>query len=123
MRISILGRSAARAFRHMTFPAFRRLLDFDPALPGCLAIGSFDGAHASGLALAAIDDAGTTSRILSLYVEREQRGRGVATRLAAAAEDALARAGARDVAAKYMSGQPTTAALEAVLRKRGWDAP
>lgn len=123
MRVALVDRDAADAFRHMTFPAFRRLLDFDPALPRCVAVGAWEGGRAAGLALGAIDPERPAAELASLFVEREHRGRGMGTQLLGRAEEELARLGVREVSGTYMTGSPSTAAIEAVLKKSGWDDP
>lgn len=101
---------------------FRSLLDFNPAVPPPTAVGVWRENSAVGLALGTGAD-GRAAKMLSLYVDDGHRGKGIATLLLAQAEAELMRAGAAEVAATYMTGQPTTAALEAVLRKRAWDEP
>ncbi len=66
---------------------------------------------------------GAAARVLSFFVARAHRNKGVGTALLARLEDALRRQGAPAVEAAYRTSWPGHGALERVLRKRGWDAP
>ena len=117
--------SAAMAdgFRHMTFPAFRDLLDFDPAKRAPLAVGARVNEHPVGLALAAPTGAPGGGELLSLYVDQDYRRRGVAGELMRQTLAACAARGAAEISATYMSGQAGTAAVERIFESSGWDAP
>lgn len=114
---------AADGFRHMTFPAFRGLLDFDPANPTPLAVGARVNDRPAGLALAAPTGAPGSGELLSLYVDQGYRRRGVASDLMRQILAAFAARDAAEISATYMSGQPGTAAVERIFASTGWDAP
>ena len=61
--------------------------------------------------------------LLSVFVAPDHRGRGVATALVAAVEEALRARGAAAIEAVYMTGKPSISAVERIFEKRGWDAP
>jgi GNAT superfamily N-acetyltransferase len=115
--------AAADPFRHMTFPAYRAVLDFDPVRPAPVLVGAMADGAAIGLALAAIASRGTDSELLSMYVEPNYRNRGVAAALVEKTCDELNARGVETVRATYMTGQPVTAAVERVFTKTGWSAP
>jgi hypothetical protein len=59
----------------------------------------------------------------SLFVTRPNRGQGLGRVLLAAAEEELARRGARQVRLEYHTDMPAHPALERLLRGRGWAEP
>lgn len=108
-------------YRRLTFPAFRGWLD-TPCDPGLVAVGlRVDGASA-GLALGWVGDDGQAT-LASVFVLPEHRGQGGATALLAHWSRQAAQSGATAVQATWRSGQPTTAAVEALLARAGWSAP
>jgi GNAT superfamily N-acetyltransferase len=134
VRFMPLDPALAGAVEGMTFPRFRHLLSLTPAprYPsdgdrvvvqpvGVVAMASREPV---GLSLAAIprDEPGT-AEVLSLFVHREWRGRGLATELLARMEAVLAAAGIGEVQGTYSTGKASTAVLEHVLRTRGWEPP
>ncbi len=125
---------ADAAFAAMTFPAYRRLLALEPTVrhpeqgdPRSiqpLAIGAFRGGRPIGLALAERPLADPDpAELLSLFVADGERARGVGGALVAAAEAALAAAGATAVQATWTAGKPAIAWLERILYRRGWSRP
>ena len=134
LRIHPLEPSMADELEAMTFPRFRHLLLMFPAprFPGdgdrrnVIATGMVArvGAQPVGLALAATpQDAPAEAELLSLFVDPEWRGRGVATALLAALESQLVARGTVRIEGTYMTGKPAIQALERVLEKRGWEKP
>jgi GNAT superfamily N-acetyltransferase len=134
VQIEPLTPGIASSFAAMTFPAYRHLLALTPAprhLDGTeqptrqpVGVAALCGDRAVGLALADRPMAGGGHpELLSLFVHSEWRGRGIGTRLIAAVEQSLRDAGDSVVDAVYMSGRPTTAAVERILQKRGWGRP
>jgi GNAT superfamily N-acetyltransferase len=118
----------------MTFPAFRHLLAMTPApryvdgTAQCLrqpvGVTAISHGHAVGLVLADMPLEGRGHpEVLSLFVHSGWRGRGIGSLLLVALEDSLRRAGHSVVDAVYMSGRPTTAAVERIFQKCGWSAP
>jgi len=122
-------------FAHMTFPAYRRLLGppgaaevpVEPGEPSArpLAVRALVDAEPAGLALAAFRPSapGGPAELLSILVADEWRGRGIATRLLERIEDMARERGAPILEAVYMTGKPSTEALERLLAGRGWSTP
>src|SRR5688572_5969870 len=99
MRVSLVDADTADHFRYMTFPRYRPLLGFDPALPRVVGIGAWDENRPVALALGGIHPDDPLAELLSLYVEPSHRGRGVATRVLSEAEAEFAQGGAQEVVA------------------------
>jgi GNAT superfamily N-acetyltransferase len=110
-------------FRMQTFPAFRGWLDFEAAGTVPVAIGASQQGATVGLALAVPDAGGLRCNLLSLYVDPSKRGQGIATSLLARLEEECLARGLRTLWGNYMTGQPTTPALERVLVKCGFPQP
>ena len=113
---------AASAFRHMTFPAYQHLLDFDSSRPAPLAIAVRNEADSTGLALAypAADNA---ADLLSVFVESGARGQGLGTELVRRIESVCMTRGVKKLTATYMTGQPGTEAVERIFARTGWSEP
>lgn len=110
----------AYLYAPMTFPMYRPLLLGDPARR--LALGLTHADEPAGLGLVELEPNGDT-RLRSLYVAEALRGRGLAAALLEALEAAGRAAGRAEITAVWMAGQPSTAAVERVLAKRGWEPP
>ena len=77
-----------------------------------------------GLALARQDvHDSRRGEVLSLYVQPEERRRGIAHQLLAAAEDALRGTGCEEVSLGYKADSPAAPALERLLAAAGWEPP
>jgi GNAT superfamily N-acetyltransferase len=124
----------ATAFASMTFPAYRHLLAMTPAprhLDGTnqqsvqpVGIAALSEEQAVGLVLAEIPvDRDGHPQMLSLFVRHDRRGQGIGTRLVGALEESLQHSGHLVVDTVYMTGRPTTAAVERILEKCGWGNP
>ena len=98
--LELSGRSA-EAFEHLTFRGLAPLLRRAGADGRVLALGAVGDGGPIGLALAEISEDGAAAELRSLAVRSEHRRRGVATRLLAAVERALAVARVRSVAASF----------------------
>ena len=120
-------------YRGYTFPAYRYLLEL-PAQPQLLAMGLQCNGLPVGLALGfmqtsenvdGVDGANppNTAVLASIFLVPEQRGRGQARVLLQAWLEHAQRAGAETVQVTWRSGQPTTGALEALLKQTGWSPP
>ncbi|MFT3772470.1 MAG: GNAT family N-acetyltransferase [Minicystis sp.] len=118
--IRLLDSSEAAALGAMTFPRFRKGL----GAPRTIAVGALTGGDCVGLGLASLPGApDRRGEVLSIFVAAEHRGRGLATGLLGALEQALAAAGVASAELSFASDKPTTPAFERVLAKRGWAAP
>ncbi len=102
-----------------TFPAYRELLS--ESRDDVIGIVAWRRRWPVGLALAHCKD--NNSELLSLFVNSENRNRGVGTRLLARLEDRLRNMGIASVRTTYMTGKPGSIALERVLEKSGWEPP
>ena len=118
-----------------TFPSYRHLLALEPTT-------RFEKRGASGLvkpfAFVAeakgrpvglilgclpLEESPAQGELLSLFVDAEHRRRGVATRLVAELEEALAAEGCESLEAVYMTGSPYIDAVEKALARRSWQEP
>jgi GNAT superfamily N-acetyltransferase len=119
----------------MTFPAYRHLLSLRPGLrlpserdqrmvqPLALVARAEDVPIGLALADMPLETGSQEPELLSLYVVQPWRAQGVATALVEAIEDALRARGAVSVAAIYMTGRGSVAALERIWHTRGWSPP
>ena len=113
-------------YEDLTFPPVARRLAVRPAAGewrGALAVG---GEGPVGLALVEIGaraGAAGTAQLFSLAVLPAHRGRGLGTRLVAAAEGLAREAGADAVEGAYRTSWRSRGAVEALLASRGWSPP
>jgi ribosomal protein S18 acetylase RimI-like enzyme len=113
----------APAYRAMTFPRFRPLLEqLGPGSP-VVGLGARRGEQPLGLALAEIGPGHGVAEILSLFVSPADRSRGVGASLLAGLEQELVGRGCAEARIVYMTGKATTAALERLLARAAWSAP
>ncbi len=134
VRLELLQPPVASAFASMTYPAYRHLLQLQPAPkllsePGSLpvqpvAVAALEVGRPVGLMLAALPLVeGELPELLSIYVVPEGRGRGVGTALVAAAEKAAAAAGFSSLAATWTEGASGSEWWVRQVATRGWQAP
>jgi GNAT superfamily N-acetyltransferase len=119
----------------MTFPAYRRLLDLrrqvrHPELEETAPARPFGFvAEVAGmpvaLALAELQDheAASAAQLLSVFVEPEMRGGGLAGRLVQAVEQGAVDRGATRLTATYTAGRSGVGRMERILADRGWQSP
>jgi GNAT superfamily N-acetyltransferase len=119
----------------MTFPAYRHLLARQPTVrlpsepeqrpiqPVALVVRASEGPVAMALAELPVRREDGAPELLSVFVAREHRGRGIGTGLVEAMEEVLAERGAEAVEAVYTTGKPSIAAVERIFEKRGWEPP
>ena len=124
----------ALLFRNMTFPAYRHLLDLDPAVRHLdegpqrmiepLAVGAWRDQQPIGLVLAERpSEEPAPAELLSLFVNPESRRQGVASALLAAVEAAARDDGRPRLRAVYMTGKQGAAIFEHMIAGRGWTPP
>lgn len=104
----------------MTFPAYRAAVRSPEAITVCA------WAHGEPVGLAAAVPHPATpgeAVVLSISLKPDWRGRGGGTRLMAALEDAMLARGIGRATLTYMSGNPSTSAVERILARTGWAAP
>jgi GNAT superfamily N-acetyltransferase len=119
------------AWAAMTFPLYRPLLPLvgtgAAAAQGALPIAcrALERDRPVGLVLAQHTAAALDSaELLSVYVAAAYRGRGIATRLVACLEHAARdRHGVGELTGSYMTGKPSTPAVERVFEKCGFTPP
>lgn len=107
-------------YASMTLAPYRELLE-SPAVSGRqhVALGVSEAGRPVGLALVQID-ADRTAECLSIYVVRDQRGRGVGTELLERLEIGLAELGCSAVALRYDANVPEGRHLERLLTRHHW---
>ena len=114
----------------MTFPMYRPLLRLLGTgmtdAHGCRPVARIAraGGLPAGLVVAELPTADRPSaELLSVLVNADMRGLGIATALIAGIERDLMRLGSTELTAVYMAGKPGIDALERVLQKRGFSPP
>lgn len=108
----------AIAFRNLAYPAHQHALhQLGPESP-IIAIGAIAEGKPAGLVLA--EARGEKSAILSICTASAFRNRGIATELLNAAERALRTRDVPSASLTYVTGKPTTEALEKLLARCGW---
>ncbi len=133
-----LDATFAEQVRPWTFPAYRHLLDFRPTVRmdgldrrtiAARGVVALEDGKPRGALLGCVPDASDTlglpnpPEILSLYVERATRGRGLGAGLVAEFERSVAAAGFGHVEAVYMTGPKEIEFVERILARRGWAPP
>ena len=127
----------AEQFASMTFPAYRHLLNLEPATRHLasddtriiqpLAVAASLGGQPAGLALAELpiaqDRDQHSAELLSVFVDKTCRGHGLGKALLGALESLVAEAGLGELAAVYMRGKPSIDIVERLLAQHGWSEP
>ena len=109
-------------FLNMTFSAFAPWLREITPDSELVAVGALSGSEPVGLGLARRDADGGMAEILSLFIQPPLWRGGLGTQLLAELEKSLFQLGCRRVCIAYNTG-PSSAALECVLQKQGWQTP
>ena len=114
----------------MTFPLHRHLLGLlgtgasDPKGIRPVARYALVDGRPAGLVLAELPTPQRPSaELLSMFVAAELRARGLATSLLEGLESDLARDGVGELVGVYMTGKPSTDAIERIFAKRGFTPP
>jgi GNAT superfamily N-acetyltransferase len=124
-------RPLGQEWEAMTFPLFRQLLpllgtgNVDAQGHRPIACRAIEGETPAGLVLGQVrSDNPSSLEMLSILGAPDFRGRGVATKLLAALEDAArGSAAVRQLTGVYMTGRPSIPALERVFAKCGFPPP
>jgi GNAT superfamily N-acetyltransferase len=120
--LQTLNSITAMPYQRLTFPSYRdRLYNLTPTTT--LAIGAMVDEQAIGLALAEMLPDGRSATVLSIFVDSCYRDRGIGTALLARLEQELQHRGCAELELVYVTGKPSTAALERLLHRCGWDEP
>lgn len=126
----------AQRCERMTFPAYRHLLNLEPAPRHLDEAGqmpvqplAFGAIHREmpvvlgmGLVELPVDDE-RFPELLSIFVSQSLRKRGLATQILTALQDELRSRGYQALETVYMSGRPAAAAAERLLANAGWEEP
>lgn len=120
VQLSPVGAAEAGRYLDLTFPSYRPLLSVPDGR--FVAIAATAGGAPAGLALAHIESP-ETATVLSVAVRRCWRRHGLAGALLARLEEELRALGSRSTRCVYVAGNPSTDAVERLLRRRGWETP
>jgi len=121
--IQLSDAKVAAQYRSMTFPAYRRLLDFSSAVVAPIAIGTLQNAAPAGLALLLARPSAGEAELLSIFVTPRLRRSGIALELMQRTLAYCKTHRIRNISANYMSGQGSTQTLENIFNKTGWTIP
>jgi GNAT superfamily N-acetyltransferase len=110
-------------FTNMTFGTYQPLLLAGPSGGRAVAVGAYHEGKPVALALSEFTGGAGTAEVLSLFCDPAHRRRGLGTALLAATERELAARGCRRATATWSSGAAGAAAVERILRARGWSPP
>ena len=128
-----LGEEQGQAFEKMTFPAYRHMLalkpttrmprehDDEPFDP--MAVGAVVEGRPVGLALGGAAPDTDTVEILSVFVSKEWRRKGIASRLVEVYEKEARKLRRPRLSAIYMTGRPGAEEFETIARSLGWNEP
>jgi GNAT superfamily N-acetyltransferase len=120
----LISLSDIRQFQDFTFPMYRPRLEINES--GYFAnilIGATIKGFPVGLAYTAINLHKPGAELFSVYVDKNYRNQGIASRLIQSTCKELVIRKVPSVSAVYITGQPTTAALEHVFVKTKWSIP
>ena len=110
-------------YQAFTFALFRSRLQVLAPNGKIVAIAASESDKPIGLALAEISLDGKSAEVLSIFVLPMYRRHGVATALLARLEQELFLRGCTSAELVYITGQPTTLALERLLQRCSWTSP
>lgn len=121
--LSKLTQATAVKYWGLTFPSFQSKLEKLTPQGLAIAIGAEFLNRPVGLVLAEVDLSRRTAEVLSLLVLEPYQGMGIGTSLLTNLEQELFQQDCTDVHIVYMTGEPTIAVLEHLLKKLHWSAP
>lgn len=121
--LNVLNDSTAAKYEHLTYPIFRSRLEASGLQQSIVAIGASFLWQPVGLAMAEISPDGTKGEVLSIFVTPQSRCAGIGTSLLTCLEQELFKRGCTGVKLDYITGKPTTPALERLLQKCNWVPP
>jgi GNAT superfamily N-acetyltransferase len=136
LRLEVLSPPVAPVYYTMTFPAYRHLLTLQVSVRHeeghhgpkrevqPLAVAALEGDEPVGLALAEIPlDRSDVPQLLSVFVNKEHRLRGIGSLLVQAVEVELKRRGFEQIRAVYMTGKAGADTMQRIFERLEWDAP
>lgn len=118
-----LNSMTAVPYQRFTFPIYRTYLQGLIPQDNVLAIGATTAEQASGLVLAELSPETRSGTILSIFVDPPYRRQGIGTALLMHMEQELQQRGYQELQLVYVTGKPTTTALERLLHTCQWTAP
>lgn len=119
LRVAALDAQDTSAFAGFTYPRLSGKLRHLPE--SWFAIGAWIAGRPAGLALGHMEDNGA-AELLSVFVDREWRCRGIGRRLVAELSHLLRARGARLISARIGGHNPSRPALDLALTRLGWPA-
>lgn len=120
-RIQLLTPEEYPDYASMTFPSYRQRLELPLGTSTLVAIGAMEKERPVGLALAEIQQ--NEAELLSIYVNRDQRGQKISIRLMEALDEELKSREIRRLRTAYMDGIAGAAAFRSLLGSTGWSRP
>lgn len=121
---NVLNDSTAANYERLTFPSYGHLLRDRSSNKCIIAIAASYLEQPVGLALAKIvPNDSSAAEVLSIFVEPLHRCAGMGTALLTRLEAELSQRDCTKAKLVYMTGKPTTPALERLLQKCNWAPP
>lgn len=118
-----LNSITALLYQRFTFPLYRARLLAGTIQGATVAIGAMAGDRAIGLVLAELVPAQRSANLLSIFVDPSHRCRGIGTALLTRLEQELQQQGCPELQLVYVTGKPSTAALERLLQRCHYPSP
>ncbi|MBA2748335.1 MAG: GNAT family N-acetyltransferase [Tatlockia sp.] len=118
---NVLDDSTAAKYERLTFPSYQHLLRAVESNKSIVAIAASYLEQPVGLALAEImPNDSSAAEVLSIFIEPPHRCTGMGTALLTRLEADLRARGCTKAKLVYITGKPTTQALERLLQKCNW---
>jgi cytochrome P450/GNAT superfamily N-acetyltransferase len=120
----INNRETASLYESFTYPYYRaKLQAIEPEGFVVAIAANSDLGEPIGLALAEIGQDSKFALVLSIFVKPNYRSQGIGTTLLIRLGEELAIRGCTEAKLRYVTGKPTTPALESLLTKCNWAHP
>jgi GNAT superfamily N-acetyltransferase len=120
--LKILSEEEVAGFSQFTFPHYRHVLSEMSLGSRMVAVGAVLVRESVGLVFAELQEGRQSAVIRSIAVAPQQRRIGIGTALLRLVERELNKRGCRAAEVIYMAEQPSTLAVEGLLRRNGWPA-
>lgn len=122
--IRLLAPDEAYSFRKMTYGRYKPFLAWVGNAKGdVFPVGLFKKDVPAGLLLAFRHETSDEADILSLFIEKEHRGKGLSKKMLNLLEDSCRERGAKSLKIFYLSDRPFVPILENLLSKSEFSAP
>jgi len=120
-KIELLNHSQAEDFKNMTYGRYKPFIAWmDNILGRLFPVGLYYEGRPAGLLLALHLSADTKADILSIFIEKEFRGRKLAVKMIACLEDKCREAGIKTVSSFYFDNRPFTAIINNLFDRCGF---